>query len=290
MSKKTESARFTKVAGDLMIGVRDLVNWGLDTGVTTEDKMRLTVTARQETAKALVASGVSQRKAAKMLGVKHTTIQRDVARNVPKGGTKSATGSAITKARRAAASTRSSSGGVTPAPQEKYRILYADPPWDYGAHAQPDYQTEQRDHYATMPLEDICALPVDEWVEDDAVLYLWVTSPMLEKSFEVVRAWGFQYKATFVWDKIKHNMGHYNSVRHELLLICTRGACQPDVKQLFDSVQSIERSDRHSQKPVEFYDIIETNYTHGKRLEMFSRGAREGWDVYGHTADLRVVA
>jgi N6-adenosine-specific RNA methylase IME4 len=71
-----------------------------------------------------------------------------------------------------------------------------------------------------------------------------------------------------------------------VLLVCTRGSCQPDKQQLFDSVQSIERSDKHSQKPVEFYDIIETLYTHGRKLEMFTRRKRDGWDVYGHVAEL----
>lgn len=70
-------------------------------------------------------------------------------------------------------------------------------------------------HYDTMPLEDICALPVP--AADNAVLFLWVTSPMLEDAFKVINAWGFKYKSSFVWDKVSHNMGHYNSVRHELL-------------------------------------------------------------------------
>jgi N6-adenosine-specific RNA methylase IME4 len=143
---------------------------------------------------------------------------------------------------------------------------------------QPDYQTEQRDHYPVMPIEKICAEPVIDLAEDNAVLFLWVTAPILEKSFQVVRAWGFEYKSHFIWDKIKHNMGHYNSVRHELLLICTRGACQPDEQTLDDSVQSIVRSSKHSQKPVEFYDIIETIYTHGRRLEMYARRRRDGWE------------
>jgi N6-adenosine-specific RNA methylase IME4 len=82
--------------------------------------------------------------------------------------------------------------------------------------------------------------------------------------------------------------GHYNSVRHELLLICTRGSSQPDQRQLFDSVQSIERG-RHSAKPVKFYDIIETLYTHGRKLEMYGRARREGWDVYGHMAELQAA-
>src|SRR5262249_1395917 len=163
------------------------------------------------------------------------------------------------------------------------------PAWS-DSNPMPDYFGEQRDHYAVMPLADICALPVKDWVEGDAVLFLWATSPILEEAFQVVHAWGFEYKATFVWDKIKHVMGHYNSVRHELLLICTRGSCQPDEKQLIDSVQNIERAKDHSTKPVEFYDIIETLYTHGRRLEMFARSKREGWDAYGHVAEITNVA
>ncbi len=172
-------------------------------------------------------------------------------------------------------------------PDAKYRVIYADPPWSYGNN-QPDYHTEQRDHYPVMPLRDICALPVEQLCEDNAVLFLWVTSPILEESFDVVRAWGFRYKATFVWDKVKHNMGHYNSVRHEFLLICTRGSGVPEVPRLFDSVVTQERS-AHSAKPEVFYEIIETLYPSGRKLEMFARSERAGWDGYGHQAESRAA-
>lgn len=165
-------------------------------------------------------------------------------------------------------------------PDDKYRVLYADPPWSYG-NTQPDYQTEQRDYYPVMKLTDICALDIKSICEDNAVLFLWVTSPILEESFQVIKAWGFKYKSSFVWDKIKHNMGHYNSVRHEFLLICVRGSCQPDIPKLFDSVQSIERTE-HGKKPEEFYDIIETLYPYGKKIELFARNERRGWDGYGN--------
>jgi len=167
-------------------------------------------------------------------------------------------------------------------PSAKYRVLYADPPWSYG-NTQPDYHPEQRDHYPVMQLKDICAMDIKAICEDNAVLFLWVTSPILEESFQVVKAWGFKYKTSFVWDKIKHNMGHYNSVRHEFLLVCVRGSCQPDVTKLFDSVQTIERTG-HSVKPVQFYTIIETLYPHGKRIELFARSKRDGWDGYGNQA------
>lgn len=162
----------------------------------------------------------------------------------------------------------------------KYRVIYADPPWKYG-NTMPEYFKEQADHYPLMTIDEICALPVKELAEDNAVLFLWATSPILEDVFKVINAWGFKYKASFVWDKVKHNMGHYNSVRHEFLLIATRGSCLPDVPKLFDSVVSVERT-AHSEKPEIFREIIDTLYPYGRRIELFARKRIKGWDVYGN--------
>ena len=165
--------------------------------------------------------------------------------------------------------------------QKKYRVIYADPPWSYGDKQNIDGLGGAEKHYPTMPLSEICDLPVPS--EENAVLFLWVTSPLLEDSFKVIKAWGFKYKSSFVWDKVAHNMGHYNSVRHEFLLVCTKGSCTPDVQKLFDSVVSIERTE-HSRKPAEFRNIIDTLYPTGNRLEMFAREAPDGWDVWGNMA------
>ena len=168
-------------------------------------------------------------------------------------------------------------------PSGKFRVIYADPPWKYN-----DKATEGavqagglQAHYSSMTIDDLCAMPIRELSDDNAVLFLWVTSPLLFECEPMIHAWGFKYKTSFVWDKIKHNMGHYNSVRHEFLLVCTRGSCTPDVPTLFDSVQSIERT-THSTKPQEFRTIIETLYPHGKRLELFARQESPGWEVYGN--------
>ncbi len=168
-------------------------------------------------------------------------------------------------------------------PDAKYRVIYSDPPWKYGDQLTEDYGAIKF-HYPAMTITELCALPVEEMTEADAVLFMWVTSPLLFECEPIIRAWGFKYKTSFVWDKIKHNMGHYNSVRHEFLLVCTRGSCTPDSKQLFDSVQSIERT-KHSAKPDEFRNIINTLYPHGKKLEMFARSeAPDGWDNWGNQA------
>lgn len=167
-----------------------------------------------------------------------------------------------------------------PLPNDKYRIIYADPPWSYG-NTMPPGTTQPDDYYSLMTTPDICALPVRAMVESDAVLFLWTTSPHLPEAFDVIKAWGFEYKTSFVWDKVKHNMGHYNSVRHEFLLVCTRGSCTPDVPRLFDSVQSIERTE-HSVKPEAFREIIDTIYPYGKRVELFARRPADGWETWGN--------
>lgn len=164
---------------------------------------------------------------------------------------------------------------------KKYRVIYADPPWSYNDKQDTDYYGGAEKHYGTMPLDEIAALPIERIAEKNAVLFLWTTNPLIFDSKQIFEAWGFTYKSMFIWDKVKTGMGHYNSVRHEMLLICTRGSCTPDTPRMFDSVQSIERSSNHSEKPQEFREIIETLYA-GEKIELFARVKREGWDVWGN--------
>jgi len=169
-----------------------------------------------------------------------------------------------------------------------YRILYADPPWKYIGLNQVDEYGHAECHYDCLDDNQLKNYKVGnrlvkDIMDKNSVLFIWVTSPMLERCFPIIEAWGFEYKSSFVWDKVKHNMGHYNSVRHELLLISTKGSCKPDIPKLVDSVQSIERSNKHSEKPEEFRTIIDSLYDHGRRLELFHRGKPpEGWDAEGN--------
>ena len=174
-----------------------------------------------------------------------------------------------------------------PLPDDKYRVIYADPPWHYGNSGvigETDHYGHVHRHYPSMTISELCDLGPDirDMATKDAVLFLWVTSPLLEECFDVIRAWGFKYKTSFVWDKVGHNFGHYNSVRHEFLLICTRGSCTPDKPKLHDSVQSIEKSKVHSEKPEAFRQIIDDIYPHGRRIELFARAEAEGWDMWGN--------
>lgn len=172
-----------------------------------------------------------------------------------------------------------------PLPVKRYRVIYADPPWAYGNSGvinESDSYGRAARHYPAMRIDELCALPVSTLAADDAVLFLWVTSPLLAECFPVIDAWGFEYKTSFVWDKVGHNFGHYNSVRHELLLVCTRGSCLPDSKTLYDSVISVEKSRTHSEKPEQFRRMIDDLYTWGGRIELFARQQADGWDAWGN--------
>lgn len=165
-------------------------------------------------------------------------------------------------------------------PEGKYRVIYADPPWDYGENHPQQYGNASK-HYANKSIAELCKMSVSDLAEENSVLFLWVTSPFLELCFQVIKAWGFKYKTSFVWDKEKHNMGHYNSVRHELLLICTKGSCLPDNPKLYDSVVTIPRKE-HSEKPEYFRQMIDDLYLYGNKIELFAEEKIEGWDTWGN--------
>lgn len=169
-------------------------------------------------------------------------------------------------------------------PDGKYKVIYADPPWKYTSgdqHGKEEQETTLSTHYGSMSIKELCELPVKNMAQDDAVLFMWTTSPLLEECFEVISAWGFKYKASIVWDKDAHNVGHYVSVRHEFLLICTRGSCTPDSGKLLPSVVKEKRGE-HSVKPETFREMIDAMYTKGKRIELFARRPAKGWDVWGN--------
>lgn len=163
-----------------------------------------------------------------------------------------------------------------------YALIYADPPWEY-----EHVKTANRgldNHYPTMTLEAICAMPVADCCTPDAVLFLWTTSPKLQESFAVIEAWGFTYRTSMVWVKDKIGMGYYARQKHELLLICTRGSPPTPVESARPpSVIEAPRG-RHSEKPVKFYELIESMYPELPKIELFSRAPRDGWDSFGNQA------
>lgn len=164
---------------------------------------------------------------------------------------------------------------------DAYTVLCADPPWRYDANATPDLRSIEN-HYPTMTLEDIKALPVP--AADDSVLFLWATSPKLTEALDVMAAWDFGYRTCMVWVKDRIGMGYYARQQHELLLIGKRGNLRvPDPEDRPASVITAPRVE-HSTKPAEAYAAIERMYPDQPRVELFARGARPGWAVWGNQA------
>jgi N6-adenosine-specific RNA methylase IME4 len=171
-----------------------------------------------------------------------------------------------------------------PLPKGQFRVILADAAWDYGSGARSG-----NDHYPTMSIAEIAAMDVRSLAADNAVLFFWVTAPLLFACEPIIKSWGFVYKENIVWDKVRGITGSYINVCHEHLLICTRGCCLPDrLTPALDSVQTIPRSDVHSQKPDQFYEMIERLYD-GPYLELFARRPRAGWSSFGNDPALNEV-
>lgn len=162
----------------------------------------------------------------------------------------------------------------------KHSVVYADPPWKFGASTGTGTAS---DHYPTMETSAICALKVKGHVTKNAALFIWSTNAHLPDALDVMRAWGFEYKTCFVWvkDKATSGLGVYARGKHELLLIGTRGSMIPKDRPI--SVLQYARG-RHSEKPEAVYGMIEKMYPKQSCLEMFARKARKGWSAYGNEA------
>lgn len=164
-------------------------------------------------------------------------------------------------------------------PEDKYDVIYADPPWQYNFTEAPNRTVEKE--YPTMALKEICNIKIPS--AKDCILFLWCTSPKLyPEGNEVIKSWGFTYKTSMVWVKDKIGMGYYARNRHELLLIATKGS--PGVPEPSDRPDSVINAPRkeHSKKPENVYNLIEKMYPERKYLELFARNKRDGWKSWGN--------
>ena len=190
----------------------------------------------------------------------------------------------------------------------KYGTITADPPWPYdttrsgrsamqkpldgpGKLHKSDGTESLGVHdftYPIMEISEICALPVSDWAEPDAHLWLWTTNAFMREAYQVVDAWGFTPKTILTWGKVKKDdptcpsmkVGHYLRGATEHAILAVRGKTPKPVKAV-PTLLLTPRIQRHSQKPDEFYDVVES-VSPGPYLEMFSRKSHDGWDAWGN--------
>lgn len=183
-----------------------------------------------------------------------------------------------------------------------YGLVYVDPPWKYDdtrSHASTGAAISA---YPTMPVEDICAMPVQSLAAPGScMLALWATFPKLPEALQVINAWGFKYlTVAFVWIKLRprlydtsyfhrydiySGLGHYTKANAEIVLLARRGTPLPrnanDVKQIILAPRG-----RHSAKPDEVRrELVRLFGPSTTRIELFARGeSKSGFDVWGNQA------
>lgn len=175
---------------------------------------------------------------------------------------------------------------MIPFPNKKFNIIYSDPPWSYNDKALAGNRGAIC-KYPVMDIKAICGLPVKDIAAEDCVLFMWVTFPKLNECFEVIKAWGFEYKTVgFTWVKKTGRgtwfmgMGRWSRANAEICLLATRGKpkrVNAGVRQVIESIP-----ERHSKKPDEVRERIVQLCGDLPRIELFARETASGWESWGN--------
>lgn len=182
-------------------------------------------------------------------------------------------------------------------PNKKYKIIYADPPWEYSSdpNSKRGIWGLAHQQYQTVGIEELKQLPVQTIADDDCILFMWATFPNLQQALDLIKAWGFEYKTVgFVWEKFdktnnttkKYGLGWYTRSNAEIVMIGRKGKF--DRKSA--AVQQIVKSTigEHSRKPDEVRKRILELCGDLPRIELFARTKIHGWDVWGNDEKLNL--
>lgn len=174
--------------------------------------------------------------------------------------------------------------------EKKYKIIYADPPWEYKESGGGRRGTAGLP-YKTMPTVEICRLPVPGISDEESILFIWATFRKLEECLKVIKSWGYEYYG-LGFDRMKtgkngkpcFGMGYYTRQNNEVCLIGVRKDKSKRVKPRDRGVSCVLQSERkeHSRKPEEARDLITKIFGDIPRIELFARQQADGWDCWGN--------
>jgi N6-adenosine-specific RNA methylase IME4 len=168
--------------------------------------------------------------------------------------------------------------------QGPYYVIVADPPWPFNSNASRRGSAP----YPEMTIEAICAFPVASLSHRDCVLFLWTINSHMREAFTVLDAWGFEPKTILTWAKDKMGVGTWLRGQTEHCLLAVRG--KPTVVLTNQSTLLHAPVRAHSEKPEEFYALVESLCPAPRYAELFARRGRDGWDCHGMTAPFKQVA
>jgi len=161
-------------------------------------------------------------------------------------------------------------------PEGVFRVIVVDPPWPYKNLAS-DAEHRARSPYPTMTLDDIKQLTIAS--ADDCILWLWTTNAFMHDALHVLEAWGFEPKTILTWEKDKMGLGDWLRGKTEHCILAIKGKPQVNLTNETTIIHGPLRE--HSRKPDEFYTLV-GSLCPGRKLEMFSRQKREGWERHGN--------
>lgn len=176
--------------------------------------------------------------------------------------------------------------------EQKYNIIYADPPWRYD---NKKVQGGAEKHYRTMAVEQICDLPVADICADDCTLFLWATFPQLPEALRVMDKWGFRYKTVaFVWLKQNrkspgwfYGLGFWTRGNAEICLLGVKGRPKRQSASVHQFI--ISPLEAHSKKPDEAREKIVELMGELPRVELFARQRVLGWEAWGNEVESTVI-
>lgn len=166
------------------------------------------------------------------------------------------------------------------APMEgKYGVIVIDPPWQYEKRNN-DITHRGRSPYPTMTTEELCKMKLP--MNDDCIVWLWTTNAFMHDAFHVLDAWGLAPKTILTWVKDRMGLGDWLRGKTEHCILAVKG--KPMINLTNETTVLNASTREHSRKPDEFYELVR-NLCLGKRLEIFAREKREGFDIYGAESD-----
>ena len=138
-------------------------------------------------------------------------------------------------------------------PKKKYNIIYADPPWTFKTYSDKGKGKSAENHYPCMTIDDIYNLPVQDISDENCVLLMWVTYPLLKEGIKTIEEWGFTYKTCgFSWiktnkkggtafngkDNLFWGLGYWTRANNEICLLATKGKPKRQSKGVHQVVMS----------------------------------------------------
>ncbi len=171
---------------------------------------------------------------------------------------------------------------------KKYQIIVVDPPWQIQKIQKKVRPNQIEMDYPMMPLCKIRALGVNNIADNNCILFLWTIDKYLFEAKYVLENWGFKYHLTMAWDK-GNGLAMYGFNRQtEFVLVGLKGKHEAYPKRPTIPTSFTIKSRRHSEKPDEFYRMLDV--LDGDRIDLFARDNHKRlfgkhWDVWGNEVE-----